>query len=140
MPVNDQQVAALRAQLAGDYEQHRQLLRQVDEAGGMHGYMSLVSAAFLEAVDRRFANADLPAAVSDWVADVRSRSTEASETIDPAAAERVILKTLGQGDISDLSGREIRHNMQVLLALLIADEQLDDPALDTFLASARKLA
>ena len=140
MPVNDQQVAALRAQLAGDYEQHRQLLRQVDAAGGMRDYVNLVSAAFLEAVDRRFADASLPAAVIDWVADVRSRSPQASEAIDPAAAERVILKTLGQGDISDLSGRDIRHNMQVLLALLITDEHLDDAALDAFMASARKLA
>src|SRR5690349_22865125 len=140
MPVNDQHVAALRAQLAGDHEQHRRLLQQVDAAGGMHDYMSLVSAAFLEAVDRRFANASLPAAIIEWVADVRSRSPEASAAIDPAAAERVILSTLGQGDISDLSGRDIRHNMRLLLPLLIADERLDDPALDAFLASARKLA
>lgn len=140
MPVDDQQVAALRAQLAGDYEQHKRLLRQVDEAGSLPGYMSLVSAAFLKAVDQRFAHASIPAAVIDWVADVRSRSPEASEAIDPAAAERVILSTLGQGDISDLSGRDIRHNMRVLLALLVADEHLDGPALDAFLASARKLA
>jgi hypothetical protein len=140
MPVNDQQVAALRAQLAGDHEQHKRLLQQVDAAGGMHDYMSLVSAAFLEAADRRFATASLPAAVIEWVADVRSRSPEASEAIDPAAAERVILSTLGQGDISDLSGRDIRHNMRLLLPLLIADEQLDGSALDAFMASARKLA
>jgi len=140
MPVNDQQVAALRAQLAGDYEQHRRLLQQVETAGGMRDYMSLVAAAFLEAVDRRFANASLPAAVIEWVADVRSRSPQASEAIDPAAAERVILKTLGQGDISDLSGRDVRHNLQVLLALLVADERLDGSALDAFMASARKLA
>lgn len=140
MPVNDQQVAALRALLAGDYEQNKRLLRQVDAAGGMHDYMSLVSAAFLEAVDRRFAHASLPSAVIEWVADVRSRSPQASEAIDPDAAERVILKTLGQGDISDLSGRDIRHNIRLLLPLLIADEHLDGPALDEFLASARKLA
>lgn len=140
MPVNDQQMAALRAQLAGNYEEHKRLLQQVDAAGGMHDYMSLVSAAFLEAVDRRFADVSLPAAVIEWVADVRSRSPEAAEAIDPAGAERVILKTLGQGDIGDLSGRDIRHIMRVLLPLLIADAQLDDTALDAFMATARKLA
>jgi hypothetical protein len=140
MPVNDQQVAVLRALLAGDYEQSKRLLREVDAAGGMHDYMSLVSAAFLEAVDRRFANASVPAVVIEWVADVRSRSPEASAAVDPDHAERVILKALGQGDISDLSGRDIRHTMRLLLSLLIADEQLDGPALDAFLASARKLA
>jgi hypothetical protein len=140
MPVNDKHVKALRAQLAGNHEEHRRLLRQIDAAGGMHDYMSLVGAALLAAVDRRFANASLPAAVVEWVADVRSRSPEASAAIDPAAAERVILKTLGQGDISDLSGGDIRHTMRLLLPLLIADEQFDDSALDTFLAAARKLA
>lgn len=140
MPVNDEQAAALRAQLAGNHEEHKRLLQQIDAAGGMHDYMGLVAAAFLEASDRRFANASLPAAVIEWVADVRSRSPEASEAIDPAAAERVILKTLGQGDISDLNGGEIRRAMRLLLPLLIADEQLDDSALDAFMASARKLA
>lgn len=140
MPVNDKDVAALRAQLVGNHEEHRRLLRQIDTAGGMHDYMSLVAAALLEAVDRRFANASLPAAVVEWMADVRSRSPEASDAIDPAAAERVILKTLGQGDISDLSGGDIRHTMRLLLPLLIADEQFDESALDTFLAAARKLA
>lgn len=139
MPVNDEHVAALRAQLAGNYEEHKRLLRQIDAAGGMRDYMSLVAAALLEAVDRRFANASLPAAVIEWVADVRSRSAEASEAVDPAAAERVILKMLGQADISDLSGGDIRHTMRLLLPLLIADEQLDAPALDAFLAAARKL-
>jgi hypothetical protein len=139
MPVNDLHAAALRAQLAGNHEEHRRLLEQIDTAGGMHDYMSLVSAAFLEAVDRRFANASLPAAVIEWVAGVRSRSPQASDAIDPASAERVILKTLGQGDISDLSGRDVRHNIRLLLPVLIADEQLDDSALDAFMASARKL-
>jgi hypothetical protein len=140
MAVNDEHVAALRAQLAGHHEEHRRLLRQIDAAGGMHDYMSLVAAALMGAAGRRFANASLPAAVVAWVADARSRSPEASEAIDPAAAERVILKTLGQGDISDLSGSDIRHTMRLLLPLLIADEQFDAPALDAFLATARKLA
>lgn len=75
-------MAALRARLAGNYyEEHKRLFQQLDAAGGMHDYMSLVSAAFLEAVDRKFANASLSAAVIEWVVDVRSRSPEASEAM-----------------------------------------------------------
>jgi hypothetical protein len=106
--------------------------------------MSLLAAAFLEAAGRRFAIprqfASFPAAVTEWVADARSRSPEASKAIDPVVAERVILKTLGQGDTSDLSGDDIRHTMRLLLPLLIAGEQLDAPAFNAFMAAVRKLA
>jgi hypothetical protein len=140
MPVTDEHVAALRAQLAGNHEEHKQLLRDLDAAAGMHDYMSLVAAAFLEAADRRFATADLPSAVIEWVSEVRSRSGAAADAIDPATAERVILKALGRGEISDISGGDIRHAMRVLLPILIADEHLSDAGIDAFLAAARKQA
>jgi hypothetical protein len=77
MPVNDKHVAAMRAQLAGNHEEHGRLLRQIEAAGSMHDYMSLLAAAFLEVIDRRFAIprqfASFPAAVTEWVADARSR-------------------------------------------------------------------
>lgn len=59
MAVGGEQVAALRALLTKNFEEQTRLTRQLDD-DGMHDYMTLVSAAFFEAVDRRFANADLP--------------------------------------------------------------------------------
>jgi hypothetical protein len=140
MPVTDEHVAALRAQLTGNHEEHKQLLRDLDAAGGMHAYMSLVSAAFLEAADLKFSGTDLPEAVIVWVSDVRSRSDVAADAIDPAVAERVILKALGRGEISDISGSDIRRAMRVLLPILIADEHLSSEGLDALLAAARKEA
>lgn len=138
MPVNDEQVTVLRSQLAGDFEEHKRLLRELDAAGGLHDYMGLVSAAFLEAVDRRFGSAELPAAVVDWVGEARARSEEAAEGIDPTIAERVVLKALGHGEIGDINGRDIRCAVGVLLPILVADEHLGDAELDAFLAIARK--
>lgn len=139
MSVGEGQVAALRALLTGDFEEHSRLTQQLDN-NGMHDYMTLVSAAFVDAVDRRFGGEDLPAAVIGYVGQVRSLNEHAAETIDPDIAERVILAALGHGSISDVNGRQIRHTQNLLLPLLVRDEQRDDAGIDTILASARELA
>jgi len=139
MAVSDQQVAALRALLTKNFEEHTRLTRQLDD-DGMRGYVTLVSAAFFEAVDQRFANADIPAAVIEFVGNARARNAQAAETIDPAVTERVILKSLGHGSISDIPGRDIRRVQNLMLPLLVDDEHLDAAGIDTLLSNARKLA
>jgi hypothetical protein len=138
--VTDQAVATLRAQLAGDFAEHKQLLGQLEGTGGLDGYMALVAAGFFEAVDRRFGKGTTPADVIEFVGDVRSRFDGADDEIDPGAAERLILRVLGQGSVGDLDGATIRRLQRLLLPVLVADEQLDDAGLDEFLTSARKLA
>jgi hypothetical protein len=139
MSVGDSQVAALRALLIGNFAEHTRLTRLLDD-DGMRDYVMLVSAAFLDAVDRRFAGADLPASVTDFVGQVRSRNDTAADSIDPVIAERVILRALGQGSLSDVSGRQIRQAQNLLLPLLVHDERLDNAGIDEILASARALA
>lgn len=60
--------------------------------------------------------------------------------IDPVVTQRVILKCLGHGSISDLPGREIRRVQNLILPLLADDEQLDAVGIDALLSTARKLA
>jgi hypothetical protein len=139
MQVGDDQVAALRALLNKDFDEHKRLTRLLDD-DGMRDYMALVTAAFLEAVDRRFENASIPSAVVEYVGQVRSRNPKAAEAVDPVIAERVLLKALGQGSLSDLSGRDIRRAQNLLLPILVDDEHLDDAGIDAILAAARKLA
>ena len=55
---SDLQVATLRAQLAGDFEEHKRLLAEFDEKSDARPYVTLTNAAFFEAVDRRFNSAD----------------------------------------------------------------------------------
>jgi hypothetical protein len=54
MTATDDQAAVLRAQLAGDYDEHRRLLADLNSRGELAGYTALVTAAFIEAVDRQF--------------------------------------------------------------------------------------
>jgi len=139
MPVTDEQVAALRAYLADDLDQHRQLYARLDRAA-RSGYTALLAAAFFEAVNRRFAQEGTPAAVIEFVADVRGRSEALGEAIDPRAAERLIRAALTDEDIDDLDDKAKGGLYVVLLAGLIGDEQLSDDGLDEFLAEARKVA
>jgi len=139
MPVTDEQVAALRAYLADDLDQHRQLYARLDRAA-RSGYTALLAAAFFEAVNRRFAQEGTAADVIEFVADVRGRSEALGEAIDPRAAERLIRAALTDEDIDDLDDKAKGGLYVVLLAGLIGDEQLSDDGLDELLAEARKVA
>lgn len=141
MPVTDKQVATLRAQLAGDSATHQRLLSELDREADRRGYTFLVSAGFFEAVDRRFAGKSTLSDVIEFVADVRATSGRVAEDIDPSAAERLILHSLGEDvSIADLDDKTKLGTQIVLLGALITHEQLDDAGLDAFLAEARKTA
>lgn len=139
--VTDEQVATLRAQLAGDHAEHRLLLSQLDRGAARSGYSALIAAAFSLAVDRRFGrdDSDDPAAVMEYVADVRSR-TEGAAEINPRVAERLILSVYTDEQVRDIAVAERYETQILLLAALTADAQMDDSALDRFLGLARQLA
>ena len=140
MAVTNQQVAALRAQLANQPDEHKRLFRQLDWATEGVPYSALIDAGFFEAVDRRFANGTTTAAVTAYVGAVRSRLGSAADAVNPEAAERLILKVLGHGSVADLDAKVAFSAKQLLLAALIADEDLDDAGLDEFMASSRMVA
>jgi hypothetical protein len=139
MPVTDDQVAALRAYLAGDFDTHKKLHRQLDPVAAGTGYTALIAAAFFEAVDRRFAKSGADADVVEFVGSVRARSERLGDELDPHTAERLIHHSLGRGSIADLRDETVVNTQIVLLAGLISDEQLDDAGLDEFMATARGL-
>jgi hypothetical protein len=74
MPVTDQQVAAMRAQLTGDLEEHKGLLAALDSRADGQGYSALLTAAFHNAVDLRFTRDSTLREVTSFVAATRSRS------------------------------------------------------------------
>lgn len=82
MAVTDEQVTTLRAQLAGQVDEHRRLLDQLDQAAGRTGYPALVAATFALAVDRRFGSSS-DAGIIHFVSDVRTRGPELADRIDP---------------------------------------------------------
>jgi hypothetical protein len=140
MAVTDDQVAALRALLVDDMDLHRQLFSALDRDKARTGYPALVTAAFGEAIERRFGGNREPKAIIQFVADVRTRSDRLAREIDPDIAERTILSALGKGSVQGLDREAVTQAKLVLLAGVVADEHLDGDRLDAFLASARKLA
>lgn len=140
MPVTDDQVAALRALLSDDMDRHRQLFAGLDRAQAKQGYTALVTAGFIEAVERRFGAGYEPAGIVTFVAGIRARSDRLARELDPDVAERVIRVVLEDASVDDLSRNAVTGAQLLLLVGLIADARLDDTGLDQFLASARKLA
>jgi hypothetical protein len=140
MPVTDEQVAVLRTYLTDDLDEHRRLYARLDTADDRSAYATLLTAAFLEAVDRRFAEGGTMVDVIEFAASVRIRSMALAEAVDPRAAERLILAALTDEDISDLTDTVKGGLCIVLLAALTSDEGYSAAGLDEFLAEARKLA
>jgi hypothetical protein len=140
MPVTDDQVAVLRALLVDDMDSYRQLFGQLDRAEAKRGYPALVTAAFGEAVERRFGQHYQPADIVSFVADVRARSDRLARELDPDVSERVINAVLGHRSARDLDREAVTRAKLVLLGGLVADARLDDAGLDDLLAAARKLA
>jgi len=141
MPVTDDEVAVLRAQLAGDQARHQELYRRLDRSAATRAtYTVLITAAFIEAVERRFAGKGTPADVISYVADVRSRSDDAAEALDARAAERLIRGVLTDENTADIDGKTRGAVSIIMLSALVSDEQLDDAGLDAFLAVAREKA
>jgi hypothetical protein len=140
MPVTDEQVAPLRAQLAGQPEEHLRLFNLLDQNAKNTGYQALVSAAFVTAVQRRFAPEASQGEVVEFVGSVRSRSPQVADKIDPVIAERVVMGVLADDSLDDVDARKSFETQLVLMAAIVGGENLDDAGLDAFLAQARKLA
>ena len=140
MPVTSDQLATLRSYLSGDFSDYEQRRSRIDQSPNRVGYRALVSAAFCEAVERRFAAQDPPERVIEFVADVRAQFDRDGNQIDPRAAERMIRAVYTDERIDDLDSATKGRTQIILLAALINSEQLDSAGLDAFLADAAKLA
>jgi hypothetical protein len=140
MPVTDEQVAPLRAQLARQYEEHLRLFNLLDQDSKNTGYHALVSAAFVTAVERRFSRDVSPGEVIEFVGNVRSTSPRAADQIDPVIAERVIAAVFNEDSLDDVDARKSFETQLLVMVAIVGGEHLDDAGLDAFLAEARKLA
>ncbi|TDB93819.1 hypothetical protein E1266_18895 [Actinomadura sp. 7K534] len=143
MPITDHQVSTLRAQLAGQRDEHLRLAKQLARDEANTEYAALVAAAFIEAVERRFIKDGIKSnesEVVDFVAQVREIDDEMSDIIDPRIAESLILHLLEKGTIVDADKDKKFGHQIVLLATLVGQEQFTDTELNAFLADARSLA
>lgn len=141
MPVTDDEVAVLRAHLAGDQARYRELSGRLDRSAATRAsYTALITAAFIEAVERRFASGGTAADVIGYVADVRSRSDDVADALDARAAEQLIRAVLTDEETANIDGKTRGAVSIIMLSALISDEGFDDAGLDAFLAVARKKA
>lgn len=140
MPVTDEQIAPLRAQLSGRTEEHQRLFAQLSREDKQTGYRALVTSAFMIAVQRRFSRETSPAALVEFVSEMRAHSDSLAEKIDPRVAERVLRAVYTNDRLSDLDARAVWQTQLLLLAGLVSSARLDESSLDELLAEARKLA
>jgi hypothetical protein len=135
--VNDEQVAALRAFLAGGPEEFVPLHHRLIRSDQMEGYGEFVYAAFVTATRRRFSPTYTRADIIRFVAGVRALLYEEPDIINPHAAESLIRRALGE-QLTDELDMETNARAQIALLLaLVQDEDLDNAELDEFLDTVR---
>jgi hypothetical protein len=135
--VTSDQVAALRSYLSGDFADYEERRGQIDRSPDRTGYMALVSAAFCEAVERRFSSQDPAERVLEFVADVRARFDRDGNQIDPRAAERMIRAVLsGPAQVAGLDQDKAALAAMALLKAFVIEEGLTGADLDAFLAES----
>ena len=139
MQVTDQEEAALRAMLAGRFEEHQRLLGALESSAERTGYTALVSAAFAVAASERFPDGTPAAEVVEYVGDVEARG-ESAGRIDLPVAERLILAAIADEKTDDIDSQVSFDNQLVLLVALAGDIPLDDAGRSALLSKARKLA
>lgn len=142
MAIVDEHVAVLRAQLTGQRDEHLRLAKQLSPEEANEEYAALVAAAFIRAVERRFIKDEKAADVSeiiDFVSQLRAKSDEMPDVINPQLAESMILYLLKKGPIADADADTKFGHQIVMLATLVGEEQLSSTELDAFLTDARAL-
>ena len=137
--VSDLEVAAVRAFLSDDQEERRRLHQQMDP-NSQAGYAALIAGACIEAVDRRFGKDSTDADIIEWVGQVRARSEETGDTLDPVVAERVVKTVLGRDSLSDLDDSTVIQCQVMVTAAIVGEKQLDASQIDAFLSRARMIA
>lgn len=130
-------IDALRALLTEDFDGHKRLLAERDQLGERRGYALLLSAAFIEAVHRRFGEDRTRAEIIRFVGELRSTYEHTGEQINPETAENMILAALGDEDMRDhISGEEMGAVQTAVMFAIIRREQLSADGLDAFLKDA----
>lgn len=138
MAITDDQVALLRTQLRGEFDEYERLYAEFDKSH-TDGYIELMGAAFILATERRFRpNGTRPDLIM-YVANVRSKTRKAAESIDPKIAERLLLAALTDEPIDDLDANEVILTQLHLLVSMTAAEDFPASEVDGLLAKAREI-
>lgn len=142
MAVTDETVAAFRAYLSGDTEQwERRTDELVRTPETSRSYFALLTASFVEAVERRLGEGATRDEIIAFVADLRAREDEYAGRLDADATERVIATVFDDDVTTGDIPRDQTIGIRIgVTAIIIGDEELDAAGLEEFLDRARALA
>lgn len=144
--ITDQQVDALRAQLTGRMDDFRRLIGQMSSKAETDGFDALVTAAFFEAVHRRFLGKGTPVdddEVIEFVVAARKRSDNAPEIVPPDVGELLINLALGKAPLDAKKSVDDNTSFKAkmfLLQVLVGDEVFTEAELEAFLTKVRQMA
>lgn len=110
MRVTDEQIALVRAYLAGDAQQAERVRAQVERSGAADGAAALVYAAFAIMTRRKFSPTWTRAEAIRFTGQVRALLSDQPDLLDPLAAEQQLRGALGRkaGRLPQRGGQSTR--------------------------------
>jgi hypothetical protein len=140
MKVDDQHVAYLRAQIAGDAETMEYVMGQMTAPRAMDGLVPLVDEAFVLVVRKRFGPYFTYGQVIRLVARVRGLLSEQPTIVDPVVAESEIRRALGE-NLPTFPDAQVRTPAQMaVFDFLVRELGLDEAEIWALLREAREAA
>jgi hypothetical protein len=140
MRVNDQHVAYLRAQIAGDAEIMEYVTGQMAAPHAMDGLISLIDEAFVLVVRKWFGAYYSHGQVIRLVAQVRGLLSEQPALVDPVVAESEIRRALGE-NAPWISDAKVRTPAQLaVFDFLVRELELDESEVWAMLRDAQDAA
>jgi hypothetical protein len=136
MKVDDLHVAYLRSQIAGEEQGVLGALNTLDP-GQMAPLVTLVHEAFVLAVRTWFGPAFTHGEVIRLVATLRALNSEGPDFVNPAAAESVIRRALGENAPLHADPAARLTAQFVLLDFLVRAMSLDGAGIDRLISDAR---
>lgn len=133
------QLAAVRALIAGDFEQHEEIIGRLTAAGELDAYGTLLGAAQFLAVRRQFASGHTSADVIQLAADIRAVFDRTGDDTDPRPIELVARSALGEQDVTaQLDDKTVLTAQTLTVGALGAEHRLGEP--DEFFREVQALA
>jgi hypothetical protein len=130
----------LRAYLAGELAQAREVNSQVATPGAAAGIGALVHAALVVAARRKFTPTWTHDDVTRYVARVRGLLSEQPDVLDPLVAEQELRSALGERLTAGADPKSRGRAQFILLNALVQSLGLDEAGVADLLGRARGIA
>ena len=132
-------LATLKAYISQDFDEYDRLREELGPRAIGNEYTAVVAAGFIAAVRERFGSDPKVSDITTLVAETRAISPSIASDLDPRTAERLIMAVTHGENIDDIDPRTVVSHEIALIAAMLRDLDMTEPAIDDFLEKVQAI-